>query len=109
MPVRTLDGAGFLSINGVQTLSHGCASLLGDIPALRGAGVASLRLSPQDCDMVAVARLFRQAIDGQVELGEGELRLSKIYPDVPLANGFLHGAAGHVRIGASSVGLGEMS
>ncbi len=108
MPVRTLDGAGFLSVNGVQTLSHGCASLLRDIPALRDAGVASLRLSPQDCDMVAVARLYRDVLDGQVEPGEGERRLSGIYPGVPLANGFLHGAPGHVRMGAGGAGLGAM-
>ena len=108
MPVRTLDDAGFLSVNGVQTLSHGCASLLGDIPALRDAGVASLRLSPQDCDMVAVARLYREVVDGHVEPGEGERRLAAIYPDVPLANGFLHGAPGHVRMGAGGAGLGEM-
>ena len=108
MPVTTLDGAGFLSVNGVQTLSHGCASLLSDIPALRDAGVASLRLSPQDCDMVAVAQLYRAVVDGKVDPGEGERRLSDIYPGVPLANGFLRGAAGHVRMGAGGAGLSGM-
>lgn len=99
MPVKTLDGAGFLSVNGVQTLSHGCASLLRDIPALREAGVASLRLSPQGCDMVAVARLFREVADGRLEAGEGERRLGELYPEVPFANGFLHGVPGHLRAG----------
>ena len=101
MPVATLDGAGFLSINGVQTLSHGAACLLGDIPALREAGVAALRLSPQDCDMVAVARLFREVVDGRLDAGEAEHRLGALYPDVPLANGFLHAAPGHVHVRAS--------
>jgi collagenase-like PrtC family protease len=100
MPVATLDGAGFLSVNGVQTLSHGSASLLGDIPALREAGVAALRLSPQGCDMVAVARLFRETLDGLVDGGEAEHRLGALYPDVPLANGFLHAVPGHLHIGA---------
>jgi collagenase-like PrtC family protease len=95
MPVRTLDDAGFLSVNGVQTMSHSCASLLRDIPMLRRAGVASLRLSPQDCDMVAVAKLFREAADGHLEAREAEERLAGIYPDVPFANGFLHGIPGH--------------
>lgn len=108
MSVRTLDGAGFLSVNGVQTLSHGCASLLRDIPALGRAGVASLRLSPQDCDMVAVARLFRDVVDGRIDPEEGERRLGAIYPDVPFANGFLHGAPGHVRMGEGGGSLGEM-
>ncbi len=98
MPVATLDGAGFLSINGVQTLSHGCASLLGDIPALREAGVAALRLSPQDCDMVAVAGLFREVADGRLDAEEAECRLGAIYPDVPLANGFLHAVPGHQHV-----------
>jgi collagenase-like PrtC family protease len=100
MPVKTLDGAGFLSVNGVQTLSHGCASLLRDIPALREAGVASLRLSPQSCDMVAVARLFRDVADGRLDAEEGEQRLAGLYPDVPFANGFLHAVPGHLQVGA---------
>ncbi|WP_332691689.1 ubiquinone anaerobic biosynthesis protein UbiV [Bosea sp. (in: a-proteobacteria)] len=100
MPVKTLDGAGFLSVNGVQTLSHGCASLLRDIPALREAGVASLRLSPQVCDMVAVAGLFRDVADGRLGPEEGERRLGELYPDVPLANGFLHAVPGHLHVGA---------
>jgi collagenase-like PrtC family protease len=99
MPVKTLDGTGFLSVNGVQTLSHGCASLLRDIPALRDAGVASLRLSPQACDMVAVARLFRDVADGRLAGEEGEQRLAELYPEVPLANGFLHAVPGHLRVG----------
>ncbi|GAU82057.1 U32 family peptidase [Bosea sp. BIWAKO-01] len=100
MPVRTLDGAGFLSVNGVQTLSHGCAGLLRDVPLLRRAGVASLRLSPQDCDMVAVAQLFRDVLGERIAPEEAERRLGEIYPGVPLANGFLHGAPGHARVGA---------
>ncbi|SFC86036.1 Collagenase-like protease, PrtC family [Bosea sp. CRIB-10] len=108
MPVKTLEGAGFLSVNGVQTLSHSCASLLRDIPALRRAGVASLRLSPQNCDMVAVARLFRDVVDGLLDPEEGERRLGGIYPDVPFANGFLHAAPGHVRTGEGGGSLGEL-
>jgi len=102
MPVKTLDGAGFLSVNGVQTLSHGCASLLRDVPSLRRAGVASLRLSPQGCDMVAVAQLFRDVADERLDPEEAEKRLGEIYPDVPLANGFLHAAPGHMRVGAQA-------
>jgi len=102
MPVTTLDGAGFLSVNGVQTLSHGCTSLLRDIPALRQAGVASLRLSPQGCDMVAVARLFRDVADQRLDPDEGEHLLGEIYPDAPLVNGFLHAAPGHLHVGAGT-------
>ena len=102
MPVQTLDGAGFLSVNGVQTLSHNSASLIRDIPTLRNAGIASMRLSPQVCNMVKVARLFRDVIDERLDPEEAERRLGAVYPDVPLANGFLHGAPGHARMGAES-------
>ena len=102
MPVQTLDCAGFLSVNGVQTLSHTSASLIRDIPTLRNAGIASMRLSPQVCDMVKVARLFRDVIDERLDPEEAERRLGAVYPDVPLANGFLHGAPGHARMGAES-------
>ncbi|SDH80778.1 ubiquinone anaerobic biosynthesis protein UbiV [Bosea robiniae] len=108
MPVKTLDGAEFLSVNGVQTLSAGCASLLRDVPTLRHAGVASLRLSPQCCDMVAVARLFRDVVDERIDPGEAERRLGEIYPDVPFSNGFLYGAPGHVRMEVGGGSLGAM-
>lgn len=96
LPVRTLDGDGFLAVNGVQTLSHTCADLLGEAVALAGAGagVAALRLSPQRCDMVAVARVFRDVLDGRCDAAEGHRALARLYPDVPFANGFVHGTAG---------------
>ncbi|MBS0522025.1 MAG: U32 family peptidase [Proteobacteria bacterium] len=94
LPVRTLDGAGFLLINGVQTLSDTCANLAGDVDALRSAGVRALRLSPQTCDMVAVAKLFREVLDGRRE-GEDAVRaLASVYPQTAFANGFLYGSPG---------------
>lgn len=92
--VKTLENQDFLTINGVQTLSHSCANLLEDIDALRESGIRSLRLSPQDCDMVDVIRTFRDVIDGREDVGEGNRRLAKLYPNVPFSNGFLHGVAG---------------
>lgn len=103
LPLQTLDGADFLTINGVQTLSHRCASLIGDIGALRAAGVGSLRLSPQDCDMVGVAKLFRDCADGRIEGAEAADRLGLLYDRAPFANGFLHGRAG-VTLDAPSAG-----
>lgn len=108
MPVATLDGVGFLSVNGVQTLSHGCASLLRDVSTLRHAGVTALRLSPQCCDMVAAARLFRDVVDERIDPGEAERRLGEIYSDVRFSNGFLYGAPGHVRMEVGGGSLGAM-
>jgi collagenase-like PrtC family protease len=94
LSLKTLDDKDFLTINGVQTLSHSCANLLTDIAALTKAGVGSLRLSPQDCDMVGIIRTFRDVIDGRENAEAGNRRLAEIYPQVPFSNGFLHGAAG---------------
>ena len=92
--LKTLDQQDFLTINGVQTLSYTCNNLLADIDALKKSGIRSLRLSPQDCDMVAVARVFRDVIDGRDDADGGSRRLAEIYPNVPFSNGFLHGKPG---------------
>ncbi|WP_029005882.1 ubiquinone anaerobic biosynthesis protein UbiV [Azorhizobium doebereinerae] len=104
LPVSTLDGDGFLTVNGVQTLSHTCANLLGDAPALADAGVRSLRLSPQHCDMVEVARTFRDVLDGRSEAEAGSEALATLYPAVPFANGFLHGIPGASRVAGARAG-----
>lgn len=94
LAVDTLDGGHFLTMNGVQTLSHTCANLLGEADDLRAMGVRALRLSPQHCDMVAVARLFRDVLDGQLAADAATERLAVIYPGAAFANGFIHGQVG---------------
>ncbi|HRQ82712.1 MAG TPA: U32 family peptidase, partial [Azospirillaceae bacterium] len=68
MDVATLDGAPFLAVNGTQTMSHAWADLSAELPALKAAGISRFRLSPQDCDMVAVAKAYRAALDGTAPL-----------------------------------------
>ncbi|MBB5703883.1 collagenase-like PrtC family protease [Ochrobactrum daejeonense] len=94
LPVRTLDSQPFLALNGVQTLSHTCQSLIEDMPDLLQAGVRRFRLSPQDCDMVAVAGVHKEVLDNKIGPEEGAARLRELYPNVPLSNGFLHGNIG---------------
>lgn len=96
LPVATLDGEPFLAMNGVQTMSHACVNLLGDVDDLDMARVGALRLSPQRCDMVAVAQIFRDVLDGCRTYEDGMSQLLRIYPDVPFANGFVHGQPGAV-------------
>lgn len=93
LAVTTLDNEPFLAMNGVQTLSYACTSVLGEIGDLKSAGVGSLRLSPQQCDMVAVAKLFRGVIDGATSAAEAAKALSELY-SVPVANGFLYAKPG---------------
>lgn len=94
LAVDTLDGQSFLTLNGVQTMSHTCQVLLDELPALRDAGVSHIRLSPQHCDMNLVAEVFANVRDGRIAPDEGAARLRTIYPEVPFSNGFHHGASG---------------
>lgn len=96
LPVRTLDGTDFLAINGVQTLSYTWANLLGDLQDLAAAGVGALRLSPQHCDMVKVAEIFRSVLDDRCASAEGIRALGELYPAAPFSNGFIHARAGAV-------------
>ena len=93
LAVLTLDNEPFLAMNGVQTLSYACTSFLGEIEDLAAAGVRALRLSPQHCDMVAIAKAFRSVIDGKDSAAEAARALSQIYP-IPITNGFLYGKPG---------------
>lgn len=98
MPVTTLDGQPFLALNGVQTMSHTCQTLIAEIPDLLARGVTGFRLSPQHCDMVAVATVYRQLSSGAMEADAAEAALREVYPDVPFSNGFLHAKAGAERV-----------
>jgi len=93
LAVNTLDDEPFLAMNGVQTLSYTCASLLTDVAKLKDAGATSMRLSPQQCDMVAVSKLFRDVIDGKLGGAEGAQKLAQIYP-LRQSNGFLFSKPG---------------
>jgi collagenase-like PrtC family protease len=101
MPVETLDAQGFLCINGTQTLSHACHALLRELPDLVTRGVGRFRLSPHACDMVAVARLYRDLLDGALASAEAEARLRRLVPAMPLANGYVHGVEGFRWVAAS--------
>jgi len=94
LPVDTLDDEPFLAVNGVQTLSRAYGCLAGEIGELSAAGVPSFRLSPQNLDMSAVARIFRELLDGRREADSALDALEDMSGEVPLANGYYHDAAG---------------
>lgn len=96
LAVDTLDGQHFLALNGVQTMSSTVQCLIADVPELMSAGVSSLRLSPQVCDMARVAATFREVVGGRMDPHEGLLRLRDTYSGAEFSNGFLHGLPGHV-------------
>lgn len=94
LPLRTLDKQSFLVLNGVQTMSNSCAVLIDDLGPLGEAGLSRVRLSPQDCDMVQVANLYRAVLDGRMAGEEALGELAEVYPGVRFSNGFLHQAEG---------------
>jgi collagenase-like PrtC family protease len=94
LDVLTLDGKPFLAVNGIQTLGYVVTAATREIAALREAGVVSLRLSPQSCDMVKVAAIFRDLADGHTTPEEATEALSVITLPGPLSDGFLRGFPG---------------
>ena len=102
MPLRTRDDRPILRVNGIQTLSESYVDLLPEVARLIADGVTHLRLMPQAVDMVAVAQVFRDALDGRVPTGEADARLATLSGHAGLSNGFYHGTAGYRRIAAAA-------
>jgi O2-independent ubiquinone biosynthesis protein UbiV len=94
LDVLTLDKKPFLAINGLQTLSYTYCNLLKELEELKNMSVNTFRLSPHDVDMLAVAHLFRQVLDGG-DPQENYQKLQALMPDVSFSNGYYHQVPGH--------------
>lgn len=94
LAVRTLEGRPFLALNGVQVMSHGVQLASPPVAALREAGITALRLSPQDLDMVEVARGFRAWCDEAIDAASLHARLSRLGPPGEFVDGYPRGLAG---------------
>ena len=92
--VETLEGAPFLTVNGVQTLSYTHMTVARQVDALREAGVAALRLSPQPGDFAAVTRLYAQLLAGGLSAQDALADLRRIQPGAIFAQGFLEARPG---------------
>ncbi|GGY27747.1 U32 family peptidase [Paludibacterium paludis] len=86
MLLETRESESFLAINGIQTLSAGCHSVLDDIVKGQVPRVDRLRISPQSEGTGDVVRAFRAALDG-------ETPVTPAAPG-PLVNGYWHGQPG---------------
>lgn len=102
MDVDTLDGEPFLAVNGTQTLSYTAVNLAAHTAALRKQGVGIFRLSPHSCDMVAVADVFRQLIDGRMAADEALAWTRELAGSVPFSDGFYRGTVGRTFAGAAA-------
>lgn len=95
MDVDTMEGVPFLTVNGTQTMSRRYANLLEQLVDFQAAGVASFRLWPQSCDMVAVAGLFAAVLEGSLDPADATRRLAELVPAIDFANGYALGREGH--------------
>jgi collagenase-like PrtC family protease len=100
--VETLDGQPFLAVNGVQTLSQSTACMARQTQALREAGVAALRLSPQSQGFAAICDNWARHLAGTLS---GEALATSLRPTAPagrLSDGFPTGPAGAAWSGAEA-------
>jgi O2-independent ubiquinone biosynthesis protein UbiV len=94
LDLDTLDGDPFLAVNGTQTLSYTYCNLVGEVLEMRDMGIGHFRLSPHDTDMVAVARVFRDVLDGREEPAAAFDALVDLGDGTPFSNGFYYGTEG---------------
>jgi collagenase-like PrtC family protease len=94
LAVDTLDGQSFLAINGVQTLSAQVQAVALDPAEFTARGIRRLRLSPHGCDMVEVARTYRELVERRVEPNEARFLLSCLDLPGAMVDGYARGEAG---------------
>jgi collagenase-like PrtC family protease len=104
MELKTLNGQPFLSINGIQTLSHTCLNLAREMKDLQAMGISAFRLSPHSGDMVRTAGIFRALADDRLSPAEAVEQLGGIGLGVPFSNGFYHKREGYQWVGAPEGG-----
>jgi collagenase-like PrtC family protease len=91
--LKTREGQPFLNLNGIQTQSALVYNLVGELSALKSAGVDVVRVSPQAHHSGEILCLFRECIDKQLS---AEQALSQIESMMPAAscNGYWHDKPG---------------
>ena len=93
IPLKTREGAPFLTLNGIQTQSAHVHTLLADLPAVVADGLDILRISPQGEHTGQIIQLFRSALDGLVPPIDALQEAIPLLPEAP-CNGFWHGRPG---------------
>lgn len=95
MTLNTINGTPFLSINGIQTLSYHCLSLLNELDDMKKMGIQAFRISPHNHDMVKTSSLYRDVLDKTISPKEALVKLKKTGLQIPFSNGFYHGTDGY--------------
>lgn len=94
LAVNTVENQEFLAINGVQTLSNQIQAACPSPTELATRHIRRLRLSPQTCDMVMVAKIYRDLADGKEGIECTRFLLSCLELPGRMVDGFIHGKPG---------------
>lgn len=92
--VDTLDNQSFLAINGVQTMSAQVHAVMLTSAEFVAHDIRRLRLSPQTCDMVEVARIYRSLAEGKHEPERARALLFDLGLPGTLVDGYVRGQRG---------------
>lgn len=102
MELRTLSKQPFLTINGVQTLSHSFLNLIQEMEEMHESGINAFRLSPHSHDMIETTKIFHSVLEKKISPKEATIKLneqlSQIGEKISFANGLYHGEEGHLWI-----------
>ena len=97
MTMDTREKTPFLTINGIQTMSHGSQCLLAHHADIAALGVGILRLSPQLEHMAEIIALHRQTLDGAIPAADALRELAPLALG-GLVDGYWHGNPGIEKI-----------
>lgn len=93
LPVRTREHKTLFVLNGVQTQSARVCNLIRELQSMARAGIAGVRISPSYAYIVAIAELFRRAIDTPDEAQAAALELERLTAG-DACDGFWHAQPG---------------
>lgn len=94
MAVATQEGESFLTVNGLQTMSHRTHNLIAHVERIREMGLAILRLSPQSDTMAEVVNVWKERLEGRLDGAEAMARLATANHDQPFCDGYFLGKPG---------------
>ncbi len=103
MDVKTLERQPFLSVNGTCTMSHSYVNLSAEFNHLHSVGVSAFRLSPQDCDMIKINKIWRKLLQREISPQEADALLLEETPHISYSNGFLHNVEGREFLSADNL------
>lgn len=98
MLLNTREGNQFLAINGIQTMSAGCQTLLPHHQQIAELGIETLRLSPQSQHMTEIINIHRAVLDQSLSLNDAMSQLAE-HAVGPLVDGYWRGSAGILETG----------